>query len=565
LLPALALALVPAAWLVANHYPPWVSAWLDGTALACLALAALAGRTGAEVPRAWMAAVLLALASVAWQWASGQLLFFGDALMVALYVGAFALAMALGASMAQPAAGSPPLAPPLAHDGVSIFALGVLAAALLSVAVALVQWTNVSLVRLWIAELPPWGRPFSNLAQPNHFSTACFLGFAALALLRENGRVGWLGFWCAAPFLALGAVMSGSRTAWLQLGLAAALCAWLGARTGLQVRWRQLAALALVGVALQAAWSPLDGLLDRHVDRPLEEKLAAGARPAIWRDMAAAIAREPLMGHGWMQIGAAQQSIALDRPPVPGLYEHFDHAHNVVLDLLLWAGVPVGTLIIALATLALWQQLRRLDDARAVWLFIGALAILVHALLEFPHTFAYFLLPLGVLLGMAHALSPGAPPVARWRWPRALLPVSGAALAALLSVVALDYLKAEENFRLARFEMARIGTDRVTSEVPPLRVLTQLEAYLRFVRTEPRAGLSAEELESMQHVARRHGFGFVLFRHAVALGLNGRPDEAARTLKLLCHVHSRKRCQETRDAWPAMQQRHEALRAIPPP
>jgi O-antigen ligase len=310
-------------------------------------------------------------------------------------------------------------------------------------------------------------------------------------------------------------------------------------------------------------------LLGRNVDRPLEEKLAAGARPALWRELITAIPNAPLWGHGWQQIGAAQQSVALDRPPVPAFFEHFDAAHNIVLDLVLWAGIPIGGLIALLCALALWAQLRRLAgsgghaaDARAVWLMAGVLGLLAHGLLEFPLSFAYFLVPLGVSLGMIHAWVPArsAPLL-----PRGSIPAAGAVLAALLMVVGFEYLQAEENFRLARLETARIGTDRVSLHSPNLRVLTQLDALLRFVRTEVKPDMATEDLDRMRKVALRYGFSSTLFRYATALGLNGQPREAARTLQLLCHIHSRKRCREAREAWPAMQQRYEVLRAVPPP
>ncbi|MFO1266326.1 MAG: Wzy polymerase domain-containing protein [Rubrivivax sp.] len=349
----------------------------------------------------------------------------------------------------------------------------------------------------------------------------------------------------------------------MQLALALAMCAWFARRAGLRLRPAHVVGLLLLGGVLQATWSPLDDALARRVDRPLEEKLSAGARPAIWRDMLAAVAREPLAGHGWLQIGAAQQSIALDRPPVPVLFEHVDRAHNLVLDLLLWAGIPVGLAIVVLAALALAGQLRRITDARAVWLMTVPLGLFAHAMLEFPLEFAYFLIPLGISLGMVHAMSHSN--ALAVRLPRWALPAGGAAMAALLALVANDYIQAEENFRQLRMETARIGTTRVVAEVPHLRVLNQLESFLWLVRTEPRAGLSAAELERMHKTSQRYGMAPALYRYAMALGLNGRPEEAARTLALLCHVHSRKRCQEAREAWPAMQQRHEALRAVPAP
>lgn len=560
---SLVLALLPAAWLLPNHYLPWVSAWQEGLAILTLAVAAMASWRRTALPGLWLAAGGVALVSIVGQAISGRIAFAGDALMAAAYIGVLMLSVAIGVVVGARDTATPGGPSPLTDDTPSMWALGTAAGATLCVAIALVQWTDVNLaIRAWIADLPPWGRPFSNLAQPNHFCTAAFLGFTALALLRETGRIGAAGFWVGTGFMLLGMVMSGSRTAWVQLGIAAVLSAAFGRRSGLKVRFGQLAAIVVVFALLQSGWSRMDDALGRHVDRPLDEKLAAGARPALWHDMLAAIAKEPLWGHGWQQVGAAQQSVALDRPPVAAFFDHFDHAHNIVLDLLIWAGIPAGGLIALLCVAALWREVKRLTDPRAVWLMAGALGLVAHGLLEFPLEFAYFLIPLGVALGMVHRM---AAPDRALAWPPWALPGAGVALLALLVLVAFDYLKAEESFRVARLEIARIGTDRITSQAPDLRVLTQLEAFLHFVRTQAKPGMSAQEMEEMRRVSRRFGYSSSHFRYAIALGLNGRPDEAARTLKLICHIHSRKRCQEVREIWPSMQEQHEALRAVPAP
>lgn len=564
---AMTVALVPASWLLPNHYLPWVSAWQEGYAIAVLAAAALLSRTPLAVPQAWAFGIAVALCSVVAQALSGQVLFAGDALMAALYLVAFAVALGAGEAALRggPARGSRGAKgfSDTNDPALDIMALGIAAAAILSVGTALVQWTGTYLPRLWVVDLPPGARPFSNLAQPNNFCTAAFLGLAALAVLRESKRIGQAGFWIGAAFMLVGMVMSGSRMAWVQLALAVVLIAALGKRTAAIVSLRSTLGLTLLALAIQAGFSPLDALLSNHHDRPLVEKLSAGARPGLWRDMLAAVAQAPWLGHGWQQIGAAQQSVALDRPPNPAFFEHFDHAHNIVLDLLLWAGIPVGGLIAIICASALWSQLRRITDARALWLMVAVLGLVAHSLVELPLEFAYFLIPMGVALGMVNALSQsGATTVAVPRW---VLPATGAMLAGTLIIVAFDYVRAEEDFRLARLQTARIGTDRVASETPDLIVLTQLHSYLRFVRTPARSGMSDEELAWMRKVAQRYGFAPVLFRSALALGLNGRPDEAARMLKLLCHVHSAKRCREAREAWPSLQERHAVLRAVAPP
>lgn len=563
---AIPLAMVPVAWVLPNHHMPWLSAWQEGLAIALLVLAALLSRHRTAIPGLWMAAAGLALGSVVAQAIAGKIMFAGDALMAGYYVLIFILGIAVGQSAlvtALPTATAPAEAPAVDDAALTAISCGTVIGAVLCVATALGQWAGVPLLPLVQVDLPPGARPFSNLAQPNNFSTAAFLGVTALALLREGRRIGAVGFWVGAAFMLLGMMMSGSRIAWVHLALAVAVVAGLRGRARIMVGVGSTALLVVLALMVQVAFSHLDDLYGQGGDRPLEEKLSAGARPALWREMLASISKEPIWGHGWQQVGAAQQSVALDRAPNPAFLHHIDHAHSIALDLVVWAGLPVGGLILLLCAAALWRHLRQVSDARAAWLLIGVLALVAHGLVELPLEFAYFLVPLGVSLGMIAALS--------GRVGRALnlptwgVPVGGAALGVALVLVAVDYIRAEEGLRVARLELARIGHVRADPEPVDLLLLDNLEAYLWFIRTEARPKMPPADLLAMGQVAARYGFAPVLFRYALALGFNGRPAEAARTLKLLCHIHSRKRCEEARAAWPGLQERHQALRAVEAP
>ncbi|MDP2007216.1 MAG: hypothetical protein Q8K45_16190, partial [Rubrivivax sp.] len=152
------LAAVPAAWLVPNHYFPWSSAWQDGVAFLLLLLAALVHPRATRLPVPWAIALAVAVGSVALQWATGLILFGGDALIAAFYLAALALALAMGATLsvdARPGQVSP----------IDAVAFGLVICAVLSVAAALVQWTSAYALGIYVADLPPGARPFGNVAQ----------------------------------------------------------------------------------------------------------------------------------------------------------------------------------------------------------------------------------------------------------------------------------------------------------------------------------------------------------------------------------------------------------------
>src|SRR5436190_20684495 len=85
------------AWLIPNHYPPWASVYNDGAMAIALAffLAWLAprllDRTASVAVSAWF---IVAVAALPWlQFASGLLVYSGDALIASAYLLALALSI----------------------------------------------------------------------------------------------------------------------------------------------------------------------------------------------------------------------------------------------------------------------------------------------------------------------------------------------------------------------------------------------------------------------------------------------------------------------------------------
>ncbi|MBK7061895.1 MAG: O-antigen ligase C-terminal domain-containing protein [Rubrivivax sp.] len=431
-------------------------------------------------------------------------------------------------------------------------------AAILSVAVALMQWTGTSSLPLPVAVLSRGDRPYANFAQANNFCTALFLGLCALCWLRESRRIGALGWTLAVGLLLFGMTMSGSRTGWLQMAGRRPV-AWTGRRT-VQPQLRLKHALAMLATlaVLTLAWPALNEALLLTGDRSLSDQTQAGLRLPIWKMAVYAISRQPLWGYGWQQIPSAQWAVALDLPP---LQRYIDYSHNLVLDLMLWAGLPIGGLIAAMACWALYRQARSIDDARALWLFVGVLGFFVHALLEIPHAYAYLLLPVGAALGVVHALCPGQssvplrPALARTAW---------LAMAAVVAVTAVDYLAVEQNYRTARLESA-FGDRRIVTPAPDLHVLSQLGAFMRLIRFEARPNMSPADLDAVRAVTRRYPHPPALLRLALAEGLNGHPHAASDTLRRLCAMHLAARCEEGRASWLELQAQYPVLAAVPAP
>ena len=537
------LAVAPLAWLVPNHYFPWPSAWLEAVAMAALAGGALLtvhhGRSSQPL---WLWCAL-AIGAVGLQWALGKVAFAGDVWMFAFYAAAFAAAVSVGRSSLD------------APSPLALFLLSIALAAALSVGLASAQWTGA--VRAWwIADLPPGTRPFGNVAQPNHLCTVAFLGLCSLLALRQLGRIGTATLMTGALWLVFGMVMSASRTGWLQVAWLVALACFMHFRRARLVDPRPVVAVALVFALLVALWPAINDAMLLSSGRTLAEAAQSGTRLAHWASMVDAMSRSPWTGYGFYGVNLAQQTVALDHPPVG---EHIEHAHNVLLDLLVWFGIPVGGLLIVTGSWALVRVFLRCRDARAVWLLAGVGGVLIHGLLEYPLSYAYFLIPMGLLLGAAMSLQQGEAGPAASPWP---LRAAGAVLGAMLAVTAFDYIRAEENMRTLRMETARIGTSSVTSLAPDLLVLDQLEGLLRFARTEARPGMPQSDVETMRRMSERMGYPSVMMRYALAAGLNGDAATARLTLDRLCRIHTAPRCEEAREAWASATTRWPVLQAV---
>lgn len=561
----LLLAALPLPWLIAHHAQPWASALQEGSAAALLLAAALVARgpAGALSP---LHAVLAGgiLVTVAWQLAIGRLAFAGDAWMVALHTAVFITALATGSVVG-------------ATDGdtrdrlLTAFAAGLLAAAAVSVGLALLQWTLLPPAGWLVAELRPGDRPSANLGQPNHLGTAVFLGLCALGWLHRRGRLGVAAFVALGAWLALGLAMTQSRTAWLQSGL---LAAWLvllhrraqgpAGRAGL-AGW---GAVFAVHLGLSVAWPAINAALLMAQPLDLAERLARGTRLLHLQAFADAVARTPWTGHGWLQTAAAALGELPARPP----REYVESSHNLALDLAVWTGLPAAAVLLgaALGWIA-WRVAGCRDPDRA-WLLAMIGGVWVHAFTEYALYYVYFLVPAALAMGIidASAHSPGdrlADTTGRLAG-RARRPLAVAA-AALLAVVGVDYLRAEAHLLQARLETARIGTAGLVTPAPDLRLLDQLETLGAGFAIDGATADPATARPVLDRLARRYGHAPLLFKQAQLAAREGRADASARWLAQLCAWHPPEACHGWIARWVGWaphvpSARTVALPALPP-
>jgi O-antigen ligase len=560
--PASAVVLVIAAllailsWVEPNHYDPWTSfqgqlAMAVGGLLFASWQVLRALRVPFAIPA--LAVVFLLAAAVPWiQWRVGLIYFMGDAWVASLYLLGFALTLTIGLRVAN-VFGLERL--------LDVVAGITLAAGLLSTWLGLCQWLQLDYLGDFAIGTQPGSRIVANLAQPNQLAMLLVVTAVAVGWLYASARVGG---WCA--FVTIGLLFIPVPATGSRAGALASIVVVIWLLSARVSAGRRLgpsavllgAAAAVVGALIYFA---ANGILgdDATSVRTVESAASAGTRPIHWASMLDAISRRPWQGYGWNQVVVAQYEVAIDHP---ASHEVIGASHNLILDLLVANGIPLGFLLVAALVISLFAAMRGARSGAATLAVAVILAIGVYAMVEFPHEYTQFLVLVGLLLG---GLSDQPSSRARIVLHRSVPVTLVALLWGLLAITVHDYLNTEANYRAFRFEQARIGLDQPREPLRPVLALTQLHEFLRFARTDAKEQMSADQMLWFEHIAKRYPNWTVLVRWASVLAQNGQQNQAGVVLSRICKTHSKERCISAQRSWEYLGRNRPTIAAVPWP
>lgn len=510
-------------WILPNHYFPWPSAYQDFAGFMSLMVlgVGLAFNFPVRARREIVFFILLAVIPLV-QYSVGLIYFFGTAFIAFLYVLGFSFALVVGYSFSSDPVGRRCL--------LNAIAVALVVGAVVSVWIALQQWLMLS-GSIWVVDLPYGERPFANMAQPNNLATLLCMAVAATCYLYEKSCLGRLAASLLVAFLLFGVALTQSRTPWLGLLVVSIFWFWKSsvyrAKVGYVVvcAWLVYFALCVWGVPEIA-----DALLLKSTS--LAERVQGLQRLALWEQFWHAIWQGPWWGYGWGQVALAQASVAHTYPSLVISAQ----AHNIFLDLMLWNGPYLGLIAIFFGVFGLLKLICNVSSLDGIFALSAAGFLLIHGLLEFPLEYAFFLLPLGLLLGSA-AVEGASIPGAYISRKLTLVFLGFSFL--VFSWVWAEYRILEEDYRLMRFEAARIGTLRAEKPAPDVVLLTQIREFIRFARTEPGQSMSKDELELMRKAAYMPPHAPSLLRYAIALAINGEVDLSLVQLQLIRDVHGK--------------------------
>lgn len=451
------------------------------------------------------------------QWLFGVEYFRGDLFLVVAFLLLFFLAILCGFSSA--AAYTTPLS--LQYFSWFFVILG-----LFSFYMALHQFLRLDSLKDWVFYNYGDVRIFGNIRQPNHFATVMLLSLLGSWYLFERKNISKIVFCLLLPCFLTVVAMSQSRTALISL-----LCVFLFyiCFRRLTFRFSMLGFISifLAYLLINFSLQELETFLfagQAFMENKNVYSFYDGARYIVWRDSIAAILQSPLLGYGWNQTGLIHTATDIN-------FEHsfvFLHSHNLFLDILLWNGWLIGGVLISFLLFFIYKCFLHIHS-KEDWFSMALIGVVfVHAMFEYPLYYAYFLCPVGFLLGVYLYGKAGVRAFKIKGEIVCLIVLVGGFLS---GKVMTEYRIADPGDRLIRTEYKNIENIVLLTQLRELR-LQSSQAIV--------PDMTREKMDLLRQLVFRYPNYRLLISYAEACELNGCPEESRRIRSLADRLFAHK-------------------------
>lgn len=525
----LAAILLGFAWLSPFHYSPWVmfSSEVSTFGAGLCVLVAL-NQQNIKIPRAQLLLLPFTLIPIA-QWGFGLVFDLSTALLSSFYLLGFWFMVLAGYNLS--------LDQKKRDQIFSSFSLLVIIISLLTSLIAIFQWLNIESHLIYILHLIG-NRPYGNFGQPNNMATFLIIGLLGCLYLYEKNKVKlWL-LLPSALIILFTIALSQSRTSWIVFPFL--FIYWILKQFGKQKRFGVFQGFlwcvgffVMAGVILPFATNLIEAWSSTDVTEAssLVERASSGyLRFNIWSQMLLAVQQHPWLGYGWNQTSVAQMTVYHAFPTG----EWTTSAHNVLLDLIIWNGIPLGTVIITYFTCWFIWLNQQAKNTISIIAIMMVCTVLIHAMLEFPQRYAYFLLTYGFLLGIVQAQTTVLKGIILNKH---LLRLSWVVSLLLIIAILRDYnvyvLNSNLLFNNKRPNAEFMGSGKIF-------VLTQFEQRLKWIELNPQNVLSEGDLIEWANFIKNKPTPYNLRKYAKLLAYNGKLEQAQQQIFILQHLYRQK-------------------------
>ena len=518
----IAAILISLAWLMPVHYRPWVTYTGELYAFfALFALAVICLKEKVRIPALNLPLLLLAGVPLI-HFLAGQVFFFSIAMMGFIFVFSFWLASVLGYHLSTGNYNREETFTNLSY----VF----LASGTITGLIALCQWANLDSVLPGMVNISGTQRPYANFAQPNNMATFLVMALMSCLYLYEKKKIQTKWLFACATVIVMGVALSQSRTAWVA-AIAIILYLAFYQYTGIsRLKWYYSITWLIFFISSIVTFPLLSQLAAQAMDTDVIQSRdvvvrATGdmSRLAIWQQMLAAIQAQPWFGYGWYQTSVAFVSIS-DTVQGPVWIRS---AHNFILDFLLWNGLLIGLPFLAYFGYLGYQLQRWVNTPESVIGILMIGAFVTHAMFEFPQHYAYFLLPVGFILGTVLAQNLKIKTITLSSiWMKLTFSLG----LILLLVIYRDYDVAVPKLgQSIRYEKQ---PEKITNE-KPIYLLTEFNHRIAWIRLNPYSKVAAEQIQEGEQMVFSYATKYNLIKYAKLLAFNGYKTEAKHQLQRL--------------------------------
>lgn len=516
------------AWLLPIHKLPWTTFGSELlTFLSAIALLSVFINKDLKIPRPQMV-VLPILAIPLLQFAFGQILYFSNALLCTAYIAMFWLMVSVGYNLATGEKGQ-------REQVFKIFCLIIFTGATLSSVIAIFQWLELERYLSPFANILNSNRPFANFAQPNNLATFICMGVFACLYFYEKKIFSSLVLVPATFIFLFTIALTQSRTAWVVCLFTLIYLTIKQFGQAKRLSFPKLLAWVAVFIVIISCLPMLNQFIASFTTQEITETASVVERASsgylrldMWNQALVAIGQHPWFGYGWNQTGMAQIA-AFDLYPS---HEWYKTAHNVILDLLIWNGIPIAGLIIFYVVCWLYWLNKGIRELVSIAASLMVCAILIHALLEYPIHYAYFLLPLGFLLGIIQGQYPNLPTVKLKSSVIVTVMVIGVVL---VGMIYRDYITYRQQSVFVSKKTLTASQKEVMNQ--EIYVLTQFKERVWWIGLNPYTQMSDRQLQYLGRMVANLASAYDINKYAQVLAFNGKKAEAEHQLWILKTLH----------------------------
>jgi hypothetical protein len=251
-------------------------------------------------------------------------------------------------------------------------------------------------------------RPFGNMAQANHLATYIAFAMAGALFLVQTRRIAVSIWLLVSTLFAIGLALTVSRGPWLQMGVIVVAGFWMAfAQTRSEPLLRRSNREWIIPIALAVLFFVVNAVirwanvryhleLGQSAAERMKDASQIAPRLALWKYGWTMFKTHPLLGVGWGEFPSYQ----FEYVKTLGGVEIANNSHDIFIDLLAKTGL-LGVAIVLLGLVAWLVRVVRAPQSAARVFGIALIGVLtMHALVEYPQQYMFFLLPAMFVFGL---------------------------------------------------------------------------------------------------------------------------------------------------------------------